>query len=56
MALKKKKKENYTRRKQFTMAIRFGFLIENSFVKLSSQVFYRDPHTNPYIFVGFPSH
>ena len=25
-------------------------------VKLSSQVFYRDSQTIPYIFVGFPSH
>ena len=37
------------------MAIRLGFLIENFFVKLSSQVFYRDSYTNPYI-VRFPSH
>ena len=29
------------------MAIRFAFLIENFFEKLSSQVFYRDSHTNP---------
>ena len=34
-----------------TMAISLGFLL-----KLSSQVFYRDSHTNPYIFVGFPSY
>ena len=38
------------------MALRLGFLIENFFVKLCSQVFYRDSYTNPYIFVGFPSH
>ena len=34
------------------MARRLGFLIDNLFVKLSSQVFYRDSHTNHYIFVG----
>ena len=46
----------HTGRKRPTMALRLGFLIENFFVKLCSQVFYRDSYTNPYIFVGFPSH
>ena len=48
--------KKHTGRKRPTMAIRLGCLIENLFVKLSSQVFYRDSHTKPYIFVGFPSH
>ena len=47
------KKKN-TGRKRPTIVIRLGFLIENFFVKLYSQV-YRDSHTNPYIFVAFPS-
>ena len=34
------------------MALRLGFLVESCLVKLSFQVFYRDSHTNPYIFVG----
>ena len=33
--------------KQPTMEIRLSFLIENFFVKLSSQVVYRDSDTNP---------
>ena len=36
------------------MEIRLDFLIENYFVKLSSQLFYRDSHINPYLFVGYP--
>ena len=46
----------HTGRKRPTMAIRLGFVIENFSVNLSCHVFYRDSHTNPYIFVGFPSH
>ena len=38
------------------MAIKLGSLIENFSFKLSSQVVYRDTHTNPYIFVGFLSY
>ena len=45
-------KKKHTGRNQPTMSIRLGFLIKNFFVQLSSQVFYRDSHTNPYIFVG----
>ena len=33
-----------------------GKLATHNGNELSSQVFYRDSHTNPYIFVGFPSH
>ena len=44
--------KHHTGRKRPTMAIRLDFITE----KLSSQVFYRDSHTNPYVFVGFPSH
>ena len=44
--------KNFTGRKQPIMVIRLGFLIENFFVKLSSQAFYWDSHTNPYV----PSH
>ena len=44
-----------TGRKRPTMGIRLGFLCDNFLVKLSSRVFYREYHTNPYIFVGFPS-
>ena len=49
-------KNTHTGRKRPTMAIRLGFVIENFSVNLSSHVFYRYSHTNPYIFVGFPSH
>ena len=45
--------KKYTGRKGPTMAIRLGFLIENFFIKLSSQVVYWYSYTNPYIFVGF---
>ena len=38
------------------MAIKLGFLIGDIFILLSSQAFFYDSHTNPYIFVGFPSH
>ena len=52
--LKKKKKPN---RKEATHnGNKARLLIENYFVKLSSQVSYRDSQTNPYIFVCFPSH
>ena len=40
--------KNHTGRKLSTMAIRLGFLIEIFF----HIIFYRDSHTNPYIFVG----
>ena len=46
--------KDHTGSKRPTMAIRLSFLIEHFFVKLSSLVVYRDFHTNPYIFVGFP--
>ena len=49
----KKKKKNTGRRRP-TMAIRFAFLIENFFDKLSSQVFHRDSHTNPLFLLAFP--
>ena len=48
--------EQKTGRKRPTMGIRLGFLCGNFLVKLSSQVFNREYHTNPYIFVCFPSH
>ena len=38
---------NHTGRKLPTLTIRLGFLIEKFFID-----FYRDSHTNPYIFVG----
>ena len=43
---------NHTGRKLPTLAIRLGFLIEKVFIYLSSEAFYRDSQTNPYIFVG----
>ena len=46
--------KNNTGGKRPTMAIRLGFLTENFFLKLSSQVFYRDTHINPYILLAFP--
>ena len=46
--------EKNTGRKRPTMAIRFAFLIENFFDKLSSQVFYRNSHTNPLFLLAFP--
>ena len=43
---------NHTGRKLSTMAIRLGLLIEIFLIQLSSSAFYRDCHTNPYIFVS----
>ena len=49
------KKKN-TGGKRPTMAITLGFLIENFFCKIIfSGLFYWDSHTNPNIFVVFPS-
>ena len=46
-------KKKHIGRKRPTVAITLSFLIENCFVKKSSQVFYRDSHTNPYFLLAF---
>ena len=43
---------NHTGGKLSTMTISLAFLIEIFFIQLSSYAFYRDSHTNPYIFLS----
>ena len=54
VSVRVKSGKTHTGRKRPTMAIRLGFVIENFSVNLSSHVFYRDSHTNPYILLAFP--